>query len=272
MAQAHPFLYASPRHDYRRLPNPAAPRDPEANFQLRIALHEMGYDFGESILNFPPQEACFDLLPEHLLTQVELPFVRHGDVFVGTTRPPLSDGRQDAKKKVQPSNTNLERAMFEHYFRYFRLCSRVYVELTEQAAGFLPVGKKNRAGMTFYQDGCRYMHLQSLHGKRSPKSPLGSRTAAFLLRVDEVWPGGPGLVAAWGLNALSTLAWCSMLRSRCSWMLENRGLTMVELYPTDPPQRPHSHEWTNSWQMTPVFETGVELPPVPKKTLEPVAF
>jgi hypothetical protein len=262
MAQAHPFFYASPRRDYSRLINlAAAPRDSEANAQLRIALHELGYDFGESILNFPPNQCGFDLLPDELLTQVELPFVRRGDVFVKTTRPPLSDALHGDQKKVEPSNTNVERAIFLHYWRYFRVCSRSYVELTKEAASFLPVGKKNRAAMTFYQQNSSYMHLQARNGKRSPRSPHGPRTAGFVLRVKEIWPGGPGLCAAWGLNALSTLAWCSLLRYRCPWMLENPGLTMVELHPTESPMRPSTYEWTLDWGMTPVFDTDGELPP-----------
>ena len=110
------------------------------------------------------------------------------------------------------------------------------------------------------------MYLQALEGRRSPRSPLGERTAAFLLRVEEIWPGGPGLVAAFGLNALSTLTWCHQLRYRCPWMHENRGLTMVELYPTEAPERTSTYEWTRNWKMTPVFQTDGELPPRPEET------
>lgn len=265
MPQAHSFLYAAPRHDHKRSINLATPRDPEANVQLRIALNTLGFEFGESVLNFPPEQCNFDLLPEDALTRVELPFVKKKDVFVLSTRAPLSDGLHMDNKKIEPSNTNLERVMFYHFWRYFSVCSRSYVTLTEEAASSLPVGKKNRAEMTFYQTGCRYMYLQALEGQRSTRSPLRERTAAFLLRIEELWPGGPGLVAAWGLNALATLAWCSQLRYRYPWMLENRGLTMVELYPSESPQRADSYEWMLDWRMTPVFETGGELPPRPEE-------
>ena len=266
MALAHPFLYSAPRHDYKRLLNLASTRDPEANAQLRIALHGLGYDFGESILNFPPNQSNFDLLPEESLTRVELPFVHEEDILVLTTRAPLSDGIHMDSKKIEPSNSNIERALFFQLWRYFKVCSRSFVALTDEAASFLPIGKKNRAEMTFYQQGCRYMHLQALQGRRSPRSPLGERTAAFLLRFDEIWPSGPGLVCAFGLNAISTLAWCSMLRYRCPWMLENRGLTMVELHPTEAPERASTYEWTRDWKMTPVFTTDGELPPRPEET------
>jgi len=266
MSLAHPLLYSAPRHDSKRPPNIASTRDPEANAQLRIALHDLGYGFGESILNFPPAELNYDLLPEEALTMVSLPFVRCGDLLFQTTRPPLSDGEHVDRKRVEPSNTNVERAIFMHYWRYFKVCSRSYVELTEESASFLRVGKENRAAMTFYQEGCRYQFVQRLGGKRSGRGPLGGRTAAFLLRVDELWEGGPGFVAAWGLNALSTLAWCTLLRSRYSALLENRGLTMVELEPTEPPSRPLTHEWTGQWGVQVLLETGCEFPPRPEES------
>ena len=120
--------------------------------------------------------------------------------------------------------------------------------------------------MTFSQIGCRYKGLQTLDGKRSPMRLVGSRTAAFLLRIDEIWPGGPGLIGAWGLNAIATLAWCSLLRYRYMDLFENRGLTMFELHPTEPPKRPVTHEWALDWKATPVFETGIELPARPDES------
>lgn len=266
MSRAHSVVYATPRQDSKRLPNIAAPRDPEANSQMRIALHDLGFDWGESILNYPPAQLNYDLLREDSLTRVTLPFVRSGDLLFQTTRPPLSDGKHDDRKKIEPSNSNVERAIFMHYWRYFKAVSRSYVELTEEAASYLRVGKKNRASMTFYQEGCRYQFVQELGGKRSRRSPYGGRTAAFLMRVDSLWEGGPGFVAAWGLNALSTLAWCTLLRNRYSALLDNRGLTMVELDPTNPPSQPVTHEWTQQWGVQILLETHGELPPRPEET------
>ena len=234
----------APRHDSCRPPHLASPRDPEASAQLRNALQTLGYGFGQAVLNFPSATISYDLLPEPALTHVSLPFERYGDMCFQTTRPPLSDGKHRDRKKIEPSNTNFERAIFKQDWRYFEECSRSYVELTEEAAKFLRVGKESRAAMTFFQDGCRDHYLQAFGGSRSSRSPLGERTTAFLLRVDELWEGGPSFIAAWGLNALSTLAWCTLLRTHYSALLHNRGLTMVELEPVAPPSRPVTHEWT----------------------------
>jgi hypothetical protein len=55
-------------------------------------------------------------------------------------------------------------------------------------------------------------------------------------------------------------------------MLENRGLTMVELYPTEAPNRTSTYEWTRNWRMTPVFQTGGELPPRPEEAGRQLSF
>ncbi len=265
MAQAHPFLYSAPRRDFKRLLNIAIPRDIEANAHLRIGLNELGYDFGESVLNFPSAQPCYDLLPEELLTRVDLPFATSGDILVCSTRPPMSDGVHGDMKKVEPSNTTVERHILRHCRRYFRTIARSYLELTSAAARFLPEDMKDRAGMTFFQHSSDYMYLDTLEGERSTRRPYGNLTPAFVLNVAELWKGGPGLRIAWGVNAIVTLAWCVQLRYRCPWMLESPGLTMVELEPTVMPERPTTYAWARDWRVTPVFSTDGELPPSPEE-------
>ena len=267
MSMAHPFLYAAPRYHANREPNIAADtRDPEANAQLRIALHGQGYGFGQSILNFPPKQRNFRLLPPSEQRHVVIPFATNDDVLFCTTRPPLSDYQHNDKKKVEPSNTTLEHLIFEHYFRYFERCSRSWIEFTAQAAACLPENKKNRASMTFAQSGCLYTSLGALGEKRVLPGSLRGRTAAFLLSVDELWPGGPGLKAAWGLNAVATVVWCWLLRERYSALLDHRGLTVVEMVPKDVPAQAATYSWSRDWDVTPLMETCVELPARPAKS------
>jgi hypothetical protein len=264
-ARAHSVKYPSPRHDAKRPTNIASTRDPEASDQLAKALFERGFGFGESILNYPAEERRYDLLPIEALHPVDVPFVQEQDLLYLTTRPPLSDGHHADRKKVEPGNTDLERLLFLHFWRYFEICSRSHVKLTEEAATFLAPGRKNRARMIFYQEGCRYQYLQAPGRPTSRREPLGDRTAAFLVRVDELVPGGPGLVAAWGQDAQATLAWCTLLRHRYSGLLDNRGLTIVEFEPGPEVVRPSSHAWARGWHAQVILETGVELPPRPEE-------
>jgi len=266
MPAIHPFLYSAPRRDSRTPAHLAWPRDREANSQLQIALSEQGFSFGRTILNYPGEEVRYDLLPENQLRAVELPFVRPGDALAMSTRPPISDGWHGDAKKVEPSNLWVERRIFDLYRRYFRVCARSYLELTEEAALRLPEDMKNRQAMTFFQYGNSYQYLQERGCPRSRRSPLGSRTPGFLLRVDEVWPGGPGFIGAFGLNALSTLALCRLLRSLHSELLSHRGLTMVELTPGDTPERPSTYDFFMDWNVDVIFSTQDELPARPDES------
>ena len=266
MPLAHPFLYAPPRLHHERPLSLVPARDSEANFELRMALHDYGYGFGTTVLNLPSQKRNFKLLRPAEQRIVNLAFLGPKDRFVCTTRPPLSDFIQDDRKKVEPSNTSIEDTIFQHYWRYFDRLSRSSIRFSEQANACLPRSKKNRGEMGFYQFGCTYSSLGELDGKQLPPGILRDSTLACLLSVEELWPGGPGFVGAWGLNAIATLVWNFLLRDRYSALLENKGLTVVELETTDVPLQPDTYEWARDWHVTPLMETKVELPAVPRRS------
>ncbi|GEM_PF-1933912 len=263
MCLIHPLFYALPRRDSTRPINVHATRDRDANFEIALALAEReNFRFGTSILNFPAsQRTRYDLLPRGELRHLPLPFVRDRDVIVCTTRPPLSDGASGDNKCVEPGNTDVEREIFRHWWRYISTLSRAHLVFSDAAIAYLPETMRNRAEITFFQQGCRYQHLKEpgAEGARI-KSPFGQRTLAALLRLDEIWPNGPGLVCAWGMNATATLAWCHLLRHRYPHLLQHRGLTAVELDPAPIPPNPTTFEWTLDWQATPLLQTGGELP------------
>ncbi len=261
MPHIHPFLYSAPRHDHNRPAHFAWPRDPEANSQLQIALSAQGFHFGRTILNVPGEKVRYDLAPVNELRRVELPFVRAGDALTLATRPPLSDGWHGDAKRIEVSNTTLERIILDLYSRYFVTCARSYLQLSEEAARYLPNSKKNRQMMTVFQYGFAYQYLQAAGSSRSKRSPLGPTSPGFLLRVDELWPGGPGFVGAFGMNAIATLALCMQLRFRFSDLLSRRGLTMVELTPTEMPDQPATYDFMLDWNVEEVFSTHEELSP-----------
>lgn len=265
MSLAHRFLYSAPRSRPEGPTNFVLTRDQEAMSNLIHVVAQHGFELGASILNFPPRKRCFDLLPLDSLFNVELPFVEECDILCQATRPPLSDGHHHDRKRVEPSNTNLERAIFYHWWRYVSRCTRSSIVLRDTVAECLPKGFKNRQDMTFHQTGCRYKYLQESGRSRSQENPEGDRTAAFLLRVDAIFPGGPGLIAAWGLNAVSTLAWSRMLRHRHSDLLDTRGLTMVELIPGKTPDRPSTYDYLDDWNLEILFEMGAEMPARPEE-------
>ena len=263
MRLVHPLFYAMPRRDSTRGVHFHATRDRDANYELARALADQeNFSFGTSILNFPTtRRTSYTLVPERDLRHLPLPFVDDDDVILCTTRPPLSDGKSGDNKCVEPGNTDVERQMFRHWWRYVRKLSRAHLIFSDAAIEYLPHEMRNRAEITFFQQGCRYQHLKEPgdDGNRI-RSPFGQRTLAALLRLDELWPGGPGLVCAWGMNATATLAWCHLVRHRYPHLLQHRGLTAVELDPAPLPEHPATFEWTLDWQASPLLQIGSELP------------
>jgi hypothetical protein len=262
MPRAHPFRYAAPCRDSSRDPHPGITRDPEASHQLQVALAELGFGFGKTILNFPPPQRFPAPTDADTPIPVSLPFAEESDVLVKATRPPLSDHWHADRKQVDRSNTVVERAIFDHYRRYLKICARSHVSMWPDVARYLAPRKRNREIMNFYQlDSCNYSYLQASGTPRRPQGREAGRTAAFFLRVDSLWEGGPGLVSAWGLNAIATIAWCTLIREKFPSLLDSRGLTVVELTPREVPISPVTHDWALDWDVELLLETGCELPP-----------
>lgn len=273
----HNLAYASPRGDARRQPHVAFPRDPEASSALAYALHEQrGAGFGRTVLNYPGRWRSYDLLPDDRLRQVWLPFLRPEDILICATRPPLSDGDHGDNKKLEPSNTVLERIVFRHYWRYLEIVARSHIALARETAKLLPQGKRNRADVTFYQEkGCRIQHLRAWNSEtRSRKSPLGNVTLGFLLSVESLWRGGPSFVGAWSMDALATYGWCAHLRHRRPDLLARPGLTVVELDMSKGPQpsQPDTLDWVLDWGVDELLWTAGERPPRAHELASPLAI
>lgn len=263
MAQAHSVSYPGPRLKRHEPPSIAFVRDPRANHELRMALFEEGYDMGDSLLHFPrAASAQYELLEFGKLERVDCSFARPGDLLFQTTRPPLSDGEESNRRRIEPANTDLERAILLAYQRYFDRCCRPSVKLSQRAAQALRPDRRDRASVEFALVGCAIQRMGTWGGEPRAHPEAPGHTMAYLLRVDALWPGGPGFVGAFGMNAISTLAWCRLLRTRHSMLLQSRGLTMVDLTIGEVPKHATNDDWARSWQAEVVAETREELPPL----------
>jgi hypothetical protein len=227
-------------------------RDLGAAFELLPVLLQVGYEFGESILNFPPQAPPQGSVArgEVQLQEVDLSFVRPGDLLLQTTRPPLDDLAQGARKRVQLGYTDLERRLFERWRHYLRVCSRSHVTLAERVCAELKPGYENRGDIRFREAmTAPYKELNPRDGTGWGRPESDRLTAAFLLRVDHIWENGPGLLAAFGMDGTSTLVWTYRLGRDLSGLLSNTGFIMAEMESTPIPTRPTDLRWANSWKI-----------------------
>jgi hypothetical protein len=225
----------------------ACQRDVHAAREIMAALLEMGFKYGEPILNCPPNYVVEDPYaePTH---PVELSFVQRGDLLLSTTRPPLDD---NDRKSLRESFTDLEQErLLPIWRRYFHTCSRLHVVMQPEICSLLRAPFDTRRQMKFYEsEGAAYRELSSVTGAgwRKPPAEVERCTAAFLLRLDEAWPGGPGFIGAWGMDSTCTAVWAYRLGRDLRHLLEAPGFVMAELEISEIPVRPTNMFWANDW-------------------------
>jgi hypothetical protein len=251
-------FYASPTNDPRRRIHQL--RDGDAFAEISFVLYSHGYEYGGLLLNPPPEE------PGNA-SAVDVSFLTSSDLLVVNTRPPLDDFDSDDKKRVPSSSNNLERSIFVALKPYLAKCARTRVKLSEAVAHQLPERFGERAFIWFYENTTQKRHTDGSYKKfrglagKSWQTPDGpERTAFYLIRVPEVWEGGPGLLAAFGMSGTETLVWSYLLRTRFpEWILSNEFL-MAEAMPSVLPQQPTDLSFASDWQVTPIIQLPFSRP------------
>jgi hypothetical protein len=259
MGLVHIFSFFVARRDKTRPLKIHQRRDLAAAIEILRVLLRMGYELGESILSFPPEKSPPPEGPEGSLYPVDLSFVKPGDVLLQTTRPPIHDVHESPRKKVERGFTDLERPLFDVWGQYIAHCARSHMELHEALHDALPAGYENRRGMEFREAiGAPYKALNDFVGsgwRNTPKSER--RTSAFLLRVEEAWEGGPGLIGAFGVDGTATLVWAYRLGRDLSHLLEEPGFVVAEMKNTGVPDRPTDLRWAMDWKVEVLFRYQV---------------
>jgi hypothetical protein len=237
------FAYAMPRHkDRGHLPFKL--RDPGAAKFLLPSLVVRGYEYAGPIINNPssgPELVAFD----H-------GFLREDDLIFLTTRPPMNDLELGERKSIQRSFTDLEDKLFEGPLRArFQRCARTEVLLQNATARISPE-IAGRQSMEFRQNGgATYQSYGSPYaGERRRFKRPQPLTAVFLVFAAHAWPGGPALLAAFGMGGNETFVWCHQLATRFSHLLFTTGFAMGEMRTTDLAVPPTGMDFANSWETT----------------------
>ena len=211
---------------------------------------------GEQVLNLPMATPPVD--PAHPGPELTVDRSRFaaGDLIVAATRPPIDDTRVGEKKRVLRGYTDLEYLCFEVWKQYLATCSRSMIELTPAVRAGLPQDAREMALMEFYQyKHCRTVRANDTLGSGWESCRGGNWTACFLLRVDSLWKDGPGLVWAFGMDSVATLAWCHRLVTTETDLLQHRGFTMARMDYAEPPDHYIDLDWTTETALDVVLQT-----------------
>lgn len=250
---AHVFAaMQTPRSDDRHL-RVFETRDLAAALQVLAALEAEGFRMGEILLNHPPQGPQRDgAVPS---AQVDLAAVRAGDLITTFTRPAASDPEWGDRKSLRRGHTDLEERILWFWRQHFDWLARSSMRLSEPMRELLPPALADRSAASFrMRQGAFYLERNSLDG-RPRRRTRERRTAAFLARVPELWPGGPGYLGLFGMDGISTLGWATLLRHRHPELLRKR-FVMAELCVSEIPERPTELSWMQGWTVEPVLAFG----------------
>jgi hypothetical protein len=236
------FSYMSTQKEDRPL-HPHQVRDGDACLELAGALATRGYEYGGIIFNHSPSESGD---PSRGLLRVLTP----SDLLVLTTRPPLDDRVYKQKKVVIRSGSFFEKeVLFPALRGYFDYCSRLEVCLTSKIAAKLAAGYKNRAMLEFRANSTASYKSTGAYEKVDGQIPWGDlTTAVYLVHTSELWPGGPQLLATFGLSGAASLIWAYLLRTKFSQLLEGQRFVMAEVTRTGPlPTEPLDLRFCDEW-------------------------
>lgn len=251
MRRAHPLTYALARRAVERTPRIFARRDCTASGELLFPLYQLGFGQGEPIFQQPPVHPPKGPVPVDRLHQVELSFLEPGALILQTTRPPMNDLDEGPRRQVERAYTDLEHVTFEAWKPYVEYLARTHVRLGPQARSQVRAGFQGRREMSFLQRGwgAPYHELNAHDGRGWRKYRGERRSALFLLRLEELWPGGPGYLCAFGMDGCTTLVWCYQLARKLPDLLERPGFVLAELVLGGLPERATDLRFALDWQI-----------------------
>ena len=254
MPHFYPFIY------YQRLPTDrdlkmAEHVDVTAMMHVNDALYRQGYTLGEAQLNQPPADAS----PSE---RFGLASFEPGALIVSATRPDLEPDDAapfDCKKTVQKGFTPLEELIEAAWRAVLLLCVRIQVKVHPFAIPYFTQGFASRRNIEFNaRKGARYVGLPDEPSYRPGGAAL---TAAYLLRLRELWPGGPSYLGFFAMDSWTALVWSQLLRRRHSDLLQSEGFFMAELSGPLPARAPDL-SWAFDWQSRIILRAPT-APPAP---------
>ena len=219
-------------------------RDGDAACELTEALYDLGYRNGGVILNYPCPRGAKPV-------EFECSSLRPYDMLLLTTRPPLSDDEWPGSKRIYRSYSELENRIFGCLHEYFTRCTRSQVILSNRIVRSSPRPVASRANIQFRQRlGAAYDRYAARGEITWHRPPDGVHlTAAFLVYSKEVWPGGPALLAAFGMGETETLGWAHLLKTKYRGLICTREFVMAEMVVKTPGQPPADISFVDDWDV-----------------------
>src|SRR5215831_16339334 len=193
------FAYPLPCRKDREWP-PCRLRDTVAAHRIGDALMALGFRYTDVIINWPSSGAS--IIP------FDCSCFRETDLLLLTTRPPMHDHLIPSRRRGARSWTQLEEKLFNYPLAHWiERSTRPEMVLTRAAAAVSAEIAKRQSLEFRMHFGAMYRAYRSLTGDWETFDTAAPLTVSFLVYAEHAWRGGPALLAAFGMDPMSTLAW-----------------------------------------------------------------
>jgi hypothetical protein len=257
MPHVHPLIYYAPAKADGRKTRVGFHVDVTAAWNVADALGRSGYTLGRMLFNYPPQEGA----PREVM-QIDTSRFKRGDMLLTPTRfetePP---GSPDAcRKQTQRGYTDLEGLVVGHWRNRIATSRRLFLKLQPAYANRFAPSYENRFRIRFFEEeGAPYKHLANAEERQNDSNPP-TASAAYLLRLRELYPGGPGYLGFFGLDSTTTLIWSHLLRHRHADLLHEEGFAIAEISGPIPVREPDL-EFAEEWKSEIILHAKARLDP-----------
>ncbi len=263
------FYYQRPRSEGRKI-RVGFHVDVAAAWIVAGALERAGYMLGEMFFNYPPADYGLPaLLP------IDVSRVGPNDLILTSTRLETepADSEIRCRKQVQRGHTTLEQDIEIAWSLFIDISERLRVMVQPKLASLFAEDYANRFFIRFSEaEGAPYKKLQDATHRRIDKHPPNA-TAGYVLRLRELWPGGPGYLGFFGLDSTTALLLAYILRHRHSELLLEEGFAIVELSGgARVPDREPDMRWANDWRSEIILRAPAHFAPNKTSARKPRPF
>jgi hypothetical protein len=223
-------------------------RDADAALYLMQALHACGFVYGDPVLNYPCARP-----PAAGPIPVDDSWLGPGDLLLLTTRPPLDDADDAVKSRVHRSHTSLEARIFAALRRHLSRCSRSQVIVADEHVRANPAFARLR-NIEYKQRRGAPVHRILPEGAARWHGPFGDDEAfslGYLIYEEHAWPGGPALLAVFGMSGTETLVLNRFVANQHPELICSVPFAMARLTrPAGAGAQTMSNEFAQGWDIT----------------------
>jgi hypothetical protein len=251
------FYYQRPRSEGRKV-RMGFHVDVAAAWSVAAALGTSGYELGEMFFNYPPPSPG-----EPALLPIDVSGVRPEDLILTSTRfeSEPEDPEVMCRKRVQRGHTTLEQDIEAAWRRYIHISERLRVVVQPRVAKYFEPGYENRFYIRFHEaESAPYKKLTEPTLRDIDRKPPPA-TVGYVLRLRELWPGGPNYLGFFGLDSTMALLLAHLLRRRHAELLHEEGFAIVELNGSNIPARAPDMRWSLGWESRVILRAPVHLAP-----------